>query len=151
MANNQFSAETLALEKIVDNMANNQFSAETLALEKIVDNMANTSNQFSAETLTLEKIVDKITIYDKLYFQIYSIQPELAGKITAMLIDAMNKTDIQNLLNNRTILLNKINEAIAVLKNYQHNNYNIQQQRKTNFNAIKISQNRCSEILCTAS
>eukprot|EP01083_Nonionella_stella_P161458 528891_1 len=87
---------------------------------------ANPNNNYKFTIETLE--TDKITItppptHEALYHKIYSIQPQLAGKITTMFINNINTTDIQNLLNNPTNLQNKINEAIAVLKNDQYNLY----------------------------
>ncbi|THH26569.1 hypothetical protein EUX98_g7619 [Antrodiella citrinella] len=52
-----------------------------------------------------------------LYMQIAPAQPELAGKITGMLLE-MDNTELLQLLDNHDALTNKVTEAIAVLAEF---------------------------------
>eukprot|EP01084_Bolivina_argentea_P213166 362134_1 len=117
----------MLIDAMNENDINNLLNNPTILRNKINEAIVVLKNH-NAQILQLCKPINKITSKtttknDKLYYNIYSIEPQLAGRITAMLIDAMNEQDIQNLLNNPTNLRNKINEAIAVLKNYQYNLY----------------------------
>lgn len=57
-------------------------------------------------------------IGERLYPQVQKIQPELAGKITGMLLE-MDNAELLMLLESHDQLQAKVDEAIAVLK--QHN------------------------------
>ncbi|EJD52935.1 polyadenylate binding protein [Auricularia subglabra TFB-10046 SS5] len=59
----------------------------------------------------------KQVIGEMIYMKIYSTQPELAGKITGMLLEMDNQALIQ-LLENNEALTGKVDEAIAVLNEY---------------------------------
>ncbi|KAG2496116.1 hypothetical protein HYH03_005719 [Edaphochlamys debaryana] len=60
----------------------------------------------------------KMMIGERLYPQVADLQPELAGKITGMLLE-MDNAELLMLLESQEALLAKVDEAIAVLK--QHN------------------------------
>merc|ERR1712139_68624 len=55
---------------------------------------------------------------EKLYPIIQSVQPELAGKITGMLLE-METSEILHMLEESTSLNSKVNEAVAVLQAHQ--------------------------------
>jgi len=55
---------------------------------------------------------------ERLFPLVQSLQPELAGKITGMLLE-MDNSEVLLLLDNQEALENKVDEAIEVLK--QHN------------------------------
>jgi len=55
---------------------------------------------------------------EKLYPIIQSVQPELAGKITGMLLE-MENSEILHMLEESTSLNSKVNEAVAVLQAHQ--------------------------------
>lgn len=55
---------------------------------------------------------------ERLFPQVQSLQPELAGKITGMLLE-MDNSEVLLLLDNQEALVAKVDEAIEVLK--QHN------------------------------
>merc|ERR1719327_2048540 len=58
--------------------------------------------------------VQKQMIGEKLYPQIAKINPEMAGKITGMMLE-MDNSDLLMLLESEQQLRGKVNEAIAVL------------------------------------
>ncbi len=74
--------------------------------------------------LTLEMLKDakpdekKRLIGERLFPKIQVVEPRLAGKITGMLLD-MNDNELLVLLSEQRALMNKINEALAVLKDHQ--------------------------------
>ena len=51
-----------------------------------------------------------------LFPRIQSQQPEKAGKITGMLLESMDISELLNLLEDPSALTKKINEAVQVLK-----------------------------------
>jgi polyadenylate-binding protein len=55
---------------------------------------------------------------ERLFPQVQGLQPELAGKITGMLLE-MDNSEVLLLLDNQEALVAKVDEAIEVLK--QHN------------------------------
>jgi polyadenylate-binding protein len=55
---------------------------------------------------------------ERLFPQVQALQPELAGKITGMLLE-MDNSEVLLLLDNQEALVAKVDEAIEVLK--QHN------------------------------
>jgi polyadenylate-binding protein len=60
----------------------------------------------------------KQTLGDHLYPLVHSIQPDLASKITGMLLE-MENADILHLLESPDALNAKIKEAVTVLKNHE--------------------------------
>lgn len=64
----------------------------------------------------------KRLIGENLYSCVALCQPRLAGKITGMLLE-MSDMDPLVLTYDSEALMNKINEAVAVLKDYQYNYY----------------------------
>jgi len=60
----------------------------------------------------------KQTLGDHLYPMVHSSQPELASKITGMLLE-MENSDILHLLESQEALSAKIGEAVIVLKQPQ--------------------------------
>ncbi|PNW88662.1 hypothetical protein CHLRE_01g039300v5 [Chlamydomonas reinhardtii] len=60
----------------------------------------------------------KMMIGERLYPQVAELQPDLAGKITGMLLE-MDNAELLMLLESHEALVSKVDEAIAVLK--QHN------------------------------
>merc|ERR1719160_1332257 len=59
--------------------------------------------------------VQKQMIGEKLYPQIAKINPEMAGKITGMMLE-MDNSELLMLLESETQLKNKVDEAMSVLK-----------------------------------
>jgi polyadenylate-binding protein len=55
---------------------------------------------------------------ERLFPQVQAVQPDLAGKITGMLLE-MDNSEVLLLLDNQEALVAKVDEAIEVLK--QHN------------------------------
>ena len=62
--------------------------------------------------------MQKNMIGEKLYPLIHAHKPQLAGKITGMLLE-MDNAELLNLIESPDALLNKIHEALIVLKNHQ--------------------------------
>merc|ERR1712176_771592 len=60
----------------------------------------------------------KRLIGERLFPKIQVVEPRLAGKITGMLLE-MDNTELLVLLSEQRALMNKINEALAVLKDHQ--------------------------------
>ena len=75
-------------------------------------------------TVTAEMLADakpaekKRLLGEALFPKIQVVEPILAGKITGMLLE-MDNTEILTLLSENNALRNKINEALAVLKDHQ--------------------------------
>lgn len=57
----------------------------------------------------------KRSLGEELYPKVQEFKPQLAGKITGMLLE-MDDDEISVLLNDDNALMNKINEAVAVLR-----------------------------------
>jgi len=72
----------------------------------------------------------KRMIGERLFPKIQAVEPRLAGKITGMLLE-MDNTELLELLSDQRALMNKINEALAVLKDY------LQKQSQQNMNSTK--------------
>eukprot|EP00483_Globobulimina_turgida_P001181 UN01183 len=60
----------------------------------------------------------KRLIGERLFPKIQVVEPRLAGKITGMLLE-MDNTELLVLLSEQKALMNKINEALSVLKDHQ--------------------------------
>jgi polyadenylate-binding protein len=54
---------------------------------------------------------------EAIYPRIHATHPDLAGKITGMLLE-MDNSELLHLLENEEALLNKVNEALQVLEEY---------------------------------
>merc|ERR1719337_396555 len=70
---------------------------------------------FNASTLAAAPpAVQKQMIGEKLYPAIAKIQPEMAGKVTGMMLE-MDNSELLMLLESEQQLRNKVNEALSVL------------------------------------
>ena len=78
-----------------------------------------------------------------LFPKIQVVEPRLAGKITGMLLE-MDNTELLVLLSEQRALMNKINEALAVLKDHQQKqsqqNHGSIQNPSTQNSALTLSQ-----------
>merc|ERR1719195_1819377 len=59
----------------------------------------------------------KQMIGEKIFPLVQAVEPRLAGKITGMLLE-MDNTELLHLIESSSALMNKINEALNVLKSY---------------------------------
>eukprot|EP01083_Nonionella_stella_P140552 431168_1 len=76
-------------------------------------------NPLTAEMLQDAKPAEKKRLIgERLFPKIQVVEPRLAGKITGMLLE-MDNTELLVLLTEQRALMNKINEALAVLKDHQ--------------------------------
>lgn len=82
----------------------------------------------SASTLSMEMLSpysqqdQKTILGDRLYPLIEQNQPDLAGKITGMILDSSSNEEMITLINDPKVLKNKIEEAIKVLQEYEKAN-----------------------------
>merc|ERR1712203_873121 len=76
-------------------------------------------NPLTSEMLQKSKPAEKKRLIgERLFPKIQVVEPRLAGKITGMLLE-MDNTELLVLLTEQRALMNKINEALAVLKDHQ--------------------------------
>merc|ERR1711902_64879 len=76
-------------------------------------------NPLTSEMLQDAKPAEKKRLIgERLFPKIQVVEPRLAGKITGMLLE-MDNTELLVLLSEQRALMNKINEALAVLKDRQ--------------------------------
>jgi polyadenylate-binding protein len=87
---------------------------EKKVVEKVVAEDAFNSSQLA----NMSASEQKQTLGDHLYPLVHSIQPDLASKITGMLLE-MENADILHLLESPDALNAKIKEAVTVLKNHE--------------------------------
>jgi polyadenylate-binding protein len=80
---------------------------------------AQTKEPFLQQLAAATPAARKNLIGEQLYGQIHGKQPMLAGKITGMLLDGMEDSELLHLLESPVELENRIREAIEVLE--QHN------------------------------
>jgi polyadenylate-binding protein len=71
----------------------------------------------SAALAAASPMEQKQMLGEVIYMQIFSMHPELAGKITGMLLE-MDNSELLHLLENPDAMSAKVNEAIAVLNEY---------------------------------
>lgn len=82
----------------------------------------NTKMDFSEALLaTADPMQQKNMIGERLFPLIYQVQPDLAGKITGMLLE-MDNAELINLIESPDALASKIDEALAVLRSHAHDN-----------------------------
>jgi polyadenylate-binding protein len=84
-------------------------------------------------------------IGERLFPKIQAVEPRRAGKITGMLLE-MDDTELLVLLHDNNALFNKINEALAVLKDHQikQSAQNPSQQNASQQNASQLNNPRLS-------
>merc|ERR1719330_1966188 len=70
------------------------------------------------ELATADPEAQKQMIGERIFPLIQPIEPRLAGKITGMLLE-MDNTELLHLIDDNDALKRKINEALAVLKQYR--------------------------------
>ena len=70
---------------------------------------------------------------ERLFAKIKVVEPKLAGKITGMFLE-MSNTEIFELLSEQRALMNKINEALAVLKDDPQKSQSQHEQNTSNNN-----------------
>jgi len=76
--------------------------------------------QITLQMLSAYSPEDQKTILgDQLYPLIEKHSPELAGKITGMILDSSSKEEMLELINNNAALSVKVEEAVKVLKEYE--------------------------------
>merc|ERR1719420_1430977 len=85
-----------------------QMSAPMLEVNPLTAEMLNRAAPAERKRLIGERLFPKIQV----------VEPRLAGKITGMLLE-MDNTELLVLLSEQRALMNKINEALAVLKDHQ--------------------------------
>merc|ERR1712087_447039 len=85
-----------------------QMSAPMLEVNPLTAEMLNRAAPAERKRLIGERLFPKIQV----------VEPRLAGKITGMLLE-MDNTELLVLLSENRALMNKINEALAVLKDHQ--------------------------------
>lgn len=79
--------------------------------------------QITLQMLAAYSPEDQKTILgDQLYPLIEKLNPELAGKITGMILDSSSKEEMLELINNNQSLSVKVEEAVKVLKEYEQHN-----------------------------
>jgi polyadenylate-binding protein len=71
----------------------------------------------SAALAAASPMEQKQMLGEVIYMQIFSMHPELAGKITGMLLE-MDNSELLHLLENPDAMSAKVNEAISVLNEY---------------------------------
>jgi polyadenylate-binding protein len=104
--------------KFVQNVRNpKQEQVKTEKKKQVVQQES--SDAFNASHLAnMSPRSQKQTLGDHLYPMVHSNQPELASKITGMLLE-MENSDILHLLESQEALAAKISEAVIVLKQHQ--------------------------------
>eukprot|EP01083_Nonionella_stella_P053805 142190_1 len=82
-----------------------------------------TSAPLTAEMLAGANPAEKHRLIGhQIFSKISMVQPRLAGKLTGMLLE-MDNTELLRLLGDQRALMEKVNEALAVLKDYQQNKW----------------------------
>ena len=76
-------------------------------------------DQFTATLAAATPSQRKNMIGEQLYTQIHRSQPNLAGKITGMLLEGMDDSELLHLLETPGELDNRIREAIDVLEQHK--------------------------------
>jgi len=99
-----------------------QQSAPMLENQPLTSEMLKTAKPNERKRLIGERLFPKIQV----------VEPRLAGKITGMLLE-MDDTELLILLDNPQTLMNKINEALSVLREHQ------QRQSQSNRNPSSVN------------
>jgi polyadenylate-binding protein len=103
--------------KFVQNVRNPKQDLKTEKKKQVVQQ--ETSDAFNASQLAnMSPRSQKQTLGDYLYPMVHAVQPDLASKITGMLLE-MENADILHLLESQEALNAKINEAVQVLKQHE--------------------------------
>jgi polyadenylate-binding protein len=103
--------------KFVQNVRNPKQEPKTEKKKQVVQQES--TDAFNASHLAnMSPRSQKQTLGDHLYPMVHSNQPELASKITGMLLE-MENSDILHLLESQEALSAKIGEAVIVLKQHQ--------------------------------
>jgi len=83
---------------------------------------ADPPNKLTAASLTnADPTQQKQMIGERIFPLVQSFEPRLAGKITGMLLE-MDNTELLHLIEDQEALMQKVNEALAVLKQYNEQN-----------------------------
>merc|ERR1712130_1076998 len=101
--------------------AGGQTSAPMLEVNPLTSDMLQDAKPAEKKRMIGERLVPKIQL----------VEPRLAGKITGMLLE-MDNTELLVLLTEQKALMNKINEALAVLKDHQQNTQSANNQSAPN-------------------
>lgn len=104
-----------------------QQSAPMLENQPLTSEMLKTAKPNERKRLIGERLFPKIQV----------VEPRLAGKITGMLLE-MEDTELLILLDNSQALMNKINEALTVLREHQ------QRQSQSNRNPSSVNRQQGS-------
>ena len=115
-------------QQSVSAVSTGQTSAPMLENQPLTTDMLSSAKPAERKRLIGERLFPKIQV----------VEPRLAGKITGMLLE-MDNTELLILLGDQQALMNKINEALAVLKDHQ------QKQSQSNVASGGNSQQNASQ------
>lgn len=96
-------------------------AASNMAVQPTVQPTVNIHERLTQSVLSSAKVEDQKQILgEHLYPIIYDFYPELAGKITGMLLE-MKNPKLLNLMQDPALLRKKVDEAFEVLRDHQRN------------------------------
>merc|ERR1712154_501997 len=108
----------------VASMPNYTYSIpQSMAYPMSINNGNVSAPMLESDPLTIDMLKSrnpsqqKRLIGERLFAKIQSVEPRLAGKITGMLLE-LDNTELLTLLSEHSSLINKVNEALSVLKEY---------------------------------